>query len=1199
MTGITKPPNETNTATSPVVAGLTLVPGQAIRFSEQEHASITRLNKALANAYLTPGSEQDHQSDYKVALRCYLETMTLLGRRHRMFEIANHRLFETEDCLIVPYDAHGSLTIYRVCRDSEKIIRQLRLPHGTLTTDALFAETTGISGTPIDLEREIYHLHVDDMPGIQVARLRDLAGLLQRLNSCGSRHEAVYILRFLVARLCSSSYRGMPGAKNLKPEIVRVRSELAEFMNGPFAERLRLPTSILVRSISGLVSQPKLIDEVWQDTIDLSEVQVPGSAICNEIRRSTHHAMGKHTLKLARAYLHWMTTGEADFPDSEREKPGPSDEAARLNPVVIDLVKRIISNLEQLLGSAQITRRLNEWRDAYADELLSCESNNTLEEELEALVTKGIRANNQWVYQQRLRNMISKVSDCEWAEDVREPFKRALLGLQQNGLSQGAVDEQEEEVRQLVSAFCSKIRHDHQDALFLALDELLEMYAGDNQFGAFERSCSLRREFEALVGSGVFNTQRYLLHQLDCILEELGFFALRHVASGYMEQGVKLRECLSIIHLCAGNLDRDGLFSRELWDLSAMLVNPCHDSSELVDVLEQIQRNYHRLIHRVSHAYEVMAERLGYGPDEMRAVLANFQRTMHDLNSLVHFSDLARACLSENQHDDTAMQTTDKGEDPWDFLHLSHTSEIKRRVEDRQATSLQDNYGGKGSGLIYIAYLGIPTRDGFIIPTTLPHKGLHKSEPQRLHTEVLKHLRLLETDIERNEGRRPGLGNPDAPLLLAVRGGSAFSMPGMLSTMVFVGMNDRIAEALALDDEWYAWDAYRRFLVSFSAAVWNFDLEAFDLVEKAKSRHAVTLKTDLSGDAMREVVEASKNAIRAAGHADQLQAILGDLELQLQTAVNAVHDSWGRERARQYRAIKHLSEGWHTAVTVQQMASGNRINKQELKQGIDEMRISLTGVIPNTRMKTTGFREFTGDIKFSASGDDLVGGITAAKSFESVQRLHTLAPMLERKLNHVAARLRRFLGSDAEIEFTVDQGVLSVLQARSAQVNHRFSPRTFEAPGPASGSGIGISGSAFRGRVAFNEADVRRLSDEAGEHDDESDGILLVLENPVPDEIPLILSVDGLLAARGGSTSHAAVCVHGVEEKRYTAVLGVPELHVGKDKATLMRADGEIEHTILVGDILSIHGQSGDVFVGSRPILEINKAAKKTESAHT
>ncbi len=1201
VTGIYNQFDEPLAAPAPLVTGLTFVPAEAGSFSALEQTSIDSLNTALVAAWLNPGTAQEHEQDYKIALRRYLETMTLLGRRYRMFEIANHRIFRADNTLIVPFDAHGSLSIYALRRDSAQVIKQLRLPHGTLITDALIAELAGFKGEVIDLEREIYHLHVDDMPTIQVARLRDLAGLLRRLNNCGSRHEAVYVLRFLVARLCSSSYRGMPGAKNLKPEIIRVRQELAEFMNGPFAERLRLPTSILVRSISGLVSQPKLIDEVWQDTIDLAEVHVRGSAITNEIRRSTHHAMGKHTLKLARAYAQWLETGTADFPEPERETPGPTDETARSNPVVSKLVKRIVSDLEQLLGSAQIARRLDEWREIYASELQRCESTNTLEEELESLVIKGIRAHNQWVYQHRLRSLMSKLRDGVWTADAREPFESALHRLQEEQPEDGSfqTEKVEDLARYAVTTFCSRIRHDHQDALFLSLDDVLDRYTSGNQFEAFERSCSLRRELESLAGDGVFNTQRYLLHQLDCILEELGFFALRHVASDYMDNGVRLAECLSIVHLCAGNLDRDGLFSRELWDLSAMLVNPTRSSSELLDVLEQIQRNYHRLVHRVSHAYEVMAEHLGYGSDEMRAVLANFQRTMHDLNSLVHFSDLARTFLSESVRGMTKPEPGGTGEDPWDFVHLSHISDIKHRVENRQAASLQARYGGKGSGLIYIAYLGIPTRDGFIIPTVLPRLELHQRERQKLEREITQHLRLLEKDIEHNEGQSLSLGNPDAPLLLAVRGGSVFSMPGMLATVVFVGMTDSIAEALAQEDEWYAWDAYRRFLVSFSAAVWSFDLEAFDLVEKAKQSHGVTLKTDLSGSAMREVVEASKDAIREAGYAKELESILNDAELQLQTAVAAIHASWDRTRAKQYRSIKNLSEGWHTAVIVQQMASGNRSNRQELKPGIDEMSISLTGVIPHTRMQTTGFREFTGDVKFSASGDDLVGGITAAKSFEPVQRLHTLAPMLERKLNHAGARLRRFLGSDAEIEFTVDRGVLSVLQVRSAQVNNRFSARTFDHPGEPAGRGIGISGGAFRGKVAFNEADVHRLAAEADAGDRESDGILLVLENPVPDEIPLILSVEGLLASRGGSTSHAAVCVHGIENKSYTAVLGVSELRVSADKARLMGPDGQVKSIIHTGDILSIHGQTGEVFIGSQPVLEIVKAAKKIKNTDT
>ena len=133
---------------------------------------------------------------------------------------------------------------------------------------------------------------------------------------------------------------------------------------------------------------------------------------------------------------------------------------------------------------------------------------------------------------------------------------------------------------------------------------------------------------------------------------------------------------------------------------------------------------------------------------------------------------------------------------------------------------------------------------------------------------------------------------------------------------------------------------------------------------------------------------------------------------------------------------------------------------------------------------------------------------------------------------------------------------------------------------------------AFRGLVAFNEADVNRLSAEYSKEyfdgsDDTPDGILLVLENPVPDEIPLILSVDGLLAARGGSTSHAAVCVHGIEDRSYSAVLGVPELRVKSDEATIIGADGEIAHTVHAGDVLSIHGQTGEVFDGSRQVVSI------------
>ena len=1164
-------------------------------FDLQERERIAGLNRALLSAYDAGGSEEAHNA----ALRCYLETMAFLGRRYPTFEIANHRLFRAGNRLLVPYDAQGRLAIHSVSEDESQVVAELRLPHGTLITDQRVAQLAGVVGRPIDLELEIYHLEVEQMPAIQVSRLRDLAGVLERLNSCGSRHEAVYLLRFLVARFCSTSYRGIASAKNLMPEITRVRNELISFMNGPFAERLRLPTRILVRSISGMVSRPKLIDEVWQDTIDLAEVQVRGSTIANEIRRSTHHAMGKQTLQLAKAYLLWLQTGQAVFPDSQREVPTAADEAARSDDKAMDLVGRIVANLEQLLGTSRVATRIAEWCESYTGELLRCESTNSLDEELESLVANGIRADNRWVYQHRLRSLARKAGDGHWAADARQSFEESLQELSRAvpGEPEFIAAQAEQAARAAVAAFSARIQADHQDALFAELQELVTWYQDGDQFRAFERCCALRHDVESLCGRGVFASQRYLLHQLDCILEELGYFALRHLASDYLENGLDLAQCLRAVFLCAGNLVLDGLYSRELWDLSAMLVNPARSASELLDVLEQLQRNYHRQVHRVSEAYDVMAGHLGYSETEMRGVLGNFQRTMHDLNSLVHFSDLARAHVAERRDNLPQLGRGAMGDDPWDFVHLSHTEDIRRRVEDVTAASLQSRYGGKGSGLIYIAYLGVPTRDAFIIPTVLPRMGLHRNERDKLEREMLRHLHILEEDIARNDGRQVRLGDPDAPLLLAVRGGSVFSMPGQLATVVFVGITDGVAEALAEEDEWFAWDAYRRFLASFSAAVWHLDLEELDLVEEAKRRHGVSLKIDLPGAAMREVVEASKSAIRAAGHGAELDALVSDASLQVRMAMHAVHASWNATRASRYRAVKHLSEGWHTAVIVQEMACGNRSNEEELKPGMDESRISLTGVIPNTCMSTAGFRVFTGDVKFSACGDDLVGGLTAAQSFEPVQELRSQAPMLERKLNHISARLRRYLGSDAEIEFTVERGVLSILQTRSAQVEQQYSPQTFENPGDPAGRGIGIAGGAFRGVVAFNEEEVERLAANRDNLPEGADGILLVLENPIPDEIPLILSVDGLLAARGGSTSHAAVAVHGIEDRPYAAVLGVAELRVFRDEAMLVGADGETAFRLHCGDIVSIHGQRGEVFVGTRELLGVQADTTQSPAA--
>ncbi|MBT8049593.1 MAG: hypothetical protein KJO70_00230 [Gammaproteobacteria bacterium] len=1138
------------------------------------------LNLALLEAWGPEGNPQRES----VALRAYLDTRSALSKAYRMFEIANHRIFHVPGGLLVPYDAHGLLMMFLLEPDEQRVLFEEKLPHGTIIDDQWVLEKVGIDGRVIDLQRKIYHLDVDDMETVHVNRLRDLAGTLERINESGSRHEVVYLLRFLVARLCTSAYRSFAGAKNLQPEIHRVRQSLLIFLEGPFANRLGLPTRILVRHISGLVTQPRLIERVWQDTIDLCEVHVRNSSITNEIRRSTHHSLGWSTLELTQAYLEWLAAGEALFPDPEHMVPGESDRTARDRPDVVSLTERIATDLEKLLGGAQIPQRLDEWRRAFNDDLQRCDSGLTLIEEVERMVEEGAVAENRWSWLQHLRIIRRWSDDHDWPQPHKDGFLAVLesLGDPLPGEAEFSVEAACEQLRAASADMIEAVRTRHRDGLFDQLARVEESVAAGRHLEVFQHCSRVRHDLEALTGGAVFETQRLLLYQLDCLLEEAGYYALRHVAHDYAEFGMNLPECLSIIRRCAANLVFDGLFSRELWDLSLLLIDPTCSDRALLDVLEQLQRNYHRMVRRVSEAYEVMAGHLGYSEDDMRGVLGNFFRSMHDLNNLAHFSDVARAWLAANPGSVRQLDWGDVPARPWDFLHLSHDEEIVQRVEDFEGRNLRDIYGGKGSGLVYLSYLGVPTRDGFIIPTVLTRRGLHRSERGRLEAAVREHLGVLEADITREDAGRVCFGDPRCPLLLAVRGGSVFSMPGQLETIVFVGMTRVVAEALAEEDEWFAWDAFRRFLVSYAAPVWGLDLEALDLVDRAKEQHGVELKIQLSGAAMREVVDRTIEAIHEAGHGEEIERLLDDAEWQLHSSVQAVCASWDSTRARRYREIKHMSERWNTAVIVQQMAAGNHTVTREVAQ--DETRLSLTGVIPRTRMEPTGFRSFTGDIKLGASGDDLVGGLTQADSFQPVQQLHDIAPMLERRIHHINSRIRRFMGTDAEIEFTVDRGVLSVLQTRSAETEHQFEPRTFREPGEACGRGIGVMGGAFRGVAAFSEKEAQQLRSTIDADDAAIDGVLLILENPVPDEIPLILSVDGLLAARGGSTAHAAVAVNGIDDRPYSAVLGVSQMKVEDGHATVFDPSGEVRCTIHTGDVVSIHGQTGEVFIGSREV---------------
>jgi pyruvate,orthophosphate dikinase len=337
---------------------------------------------------------------------------------------------------------------------------------------------------------------------------------------------------------------------------------------------------------------------------------------------------------------------------------------------------------------------------------------------------------------------------------------------------------------------------------------------------------------------------------------------------------------------------------------------------------------------------------------------------------------------------------------------------------------------------------------------------------------------------------------------------------------------------------------------------------------------------------MREVVEASKAVLRKRGLGAELDAVLDDPRRQVAAAAHAVLASWDKESARRYRDIKRISHGWHTALIVQEMAFGNRTNPEN-PDAVDETIASLTGVIPHTRITDRGVRELEGEFKFSAAGDDLVGGVTMPGSFHPISDLETRMPMLHRRLQHVVARLRRFHGTDQEVEFTVERGVLSILQSRTAEKSVDEEVVAFVDPGREVTQGIGVRGSAFRGLVAFDEDDRIELVESGLADRDDVDGVLMVMENPTPEDIPAILSADGLLAGKGGATSHAAVAINGLPAKPMHAVMSAAGLRVDerRHEAVIVDAEGEVLHRIAKGDVVSLHGTTGQVYLGSLPVV--------------
>lgn len=490
--------------------------------------------------------------------------------------------------------------------------------------------------------------------------------------------------------------------------------------------------------------------------------------------------------------------------------------------------------------------------------------------------------------------------------------------------------------------------------------------------------------------------------------------------------------------------------------------------------------------------------------------------------------------------------------------------------------------GGKGANLAEMTRLGLPVPPGFTITTEACREFLQLGdEPGQLRVQVTMALRQLEDRL----GRR--LGDRHDPLLVSVRSGAQFSMPGMMETVLNVGLNDASVKGLAEEsgNERFAWDSYRRLLQMFGKTVLDMPGEVFaDAWDKAKATKGVTGDLDLDVNDLRGVVEEFKTAIREHTGSEFPQHPREQLDL----AIRAVFRSWNTDRAKLYRRRERISENLGTAVNVCTMVFGN----------LGET--SGTGVA-FTRDPATGEPGAYGDYLANAQGEDVVAGIRNTQTLDDLARLD---PDSHRELTRVMRRLETHYRDLCDIEFTIERGRLWMLQTR---VGKRTPAAAFriaahlvdeqlitldEALGRVSGAqlaqlmfpqfdrsvasrrlttGMAASPGAAVGRVVFDSPTATAWA-ARGEK------VIMVRRETNPDDLEGMIAAAGVLTARGGRTSHAAVVARGMGR---TCVCGAEELDVDPEAKRITVAGAEIGE----GDLISIDGSTGEVFAGAVPVV--------------
>ncbi|MBG0855408.1 pyruvate, phosphate dikinase [Streptomyces spinoverrucosus] len=496
---------------------------------------------------------------------------------------------------------------------------------------------------------------------------------------------------------------------------------------------------------------------------------------------------------------------------------------------------------------------------------------------------------------------------------------------------------------------------------------------------------------------------------------------------------------------------------------------------------------------------------------------------------------------------------------------------------------LKDLLGGKGANLAEMTNLGLPVPPGFTITTEACKVYLDSGEePAALRDEVSAHLDALEQKM----GKK--LGQADDPLLVSVRSGAKFSMPGMMDTVLNIGLSDKSVQGLAKQagDDRFAWDSYRRLIQMFGKTVLGVDGDLFEeALEKAKEAKKVTVDTELEAADLKKLVTAFKKIVKKEAGRDFPQ----DPREQMDLAIKAVFDSWNGDRAKLYRRQERIPGDLGTAVNVCSMVFGNL--------GPD----SGTGVA-FTRDPASGHQGVYGDYLQNAQGEDVVAGI---RNTVPLAELESIDKKSYDQLMQIMETLENHYKDLCDIEFTIERGQLWMLQTRvgkrtagaafriatqlvdqglideaealqrvtGAQLAQLMFPKfDEEAKVEQVGRGIAASPGAAVGKAVFDSYTAVKWS-RSGEK------VILVRRETNPDDLDGMIAAEGILTSRGGKTSHAAVVARGMGK---TCVCGAEELEVDTKRRRMTVPGG---HVVEEGDLISIDGSSGKVYLGEVPVV--------------